>query len=281
MLLRRSLLAAGSLMAVDSTATSAPTSVVNATRAAPPLGAPGNMLFSGSSVEEQISSRERVLEAFRQSAVPDDQAGTARVLRFRRTISIHVVGPQTTETQQLLASQTARLLAHTGLTAVARDTGEDGQIVVLFVPRLTRDALTPQSELLRAFWGGRERDLAAARSAFATEVELPIVTETRSLVRWAADQNGYIRSALVVTESGPHDVSFTKRLRREFSRTFGIQGYGLDTGHSLFNLRSLAVDLTAVDIRLLRTLYDPALPPSMDRSTAIREVSRLLDQQRG
>ncbi|WP_439597479.1 DUF2927 domain-containing protein [Falsiroseomonas sp.] len=218
------------------------------------------------------------MEAFRQAVVPEDPRRPARLLRFRGKVSVQIEGAATEQTQRLLITQITHLLAHSGLTAVSPNSGEDGQIVLQLVPRLDREALASQPDLLRIFWGGRERSLSTARQAFAAEVELPLTAVTRALLRWNADRDGHIVHAILVAEDGLYDVAFMKRIRREVSRILGIQGYGLGIGHSLFNLHAMAVDLTALDMRVLRTLYHPALPSGLHREAALLAVARLLDQ---
>jgi len=243
---------------------------------APSTDQPSLTSLPGSVVQQHLPSRERVIEAFRQAVLVERTASSSRLVRFRQTVSFQIVGTPSSETVQLVTDHAVRLLAQTGLTAVPNGTGEHGQVFFLFVDRLNLEALEGHPGLLGAFWGGAARNLATARSAFQMEAGLPLAAQTRAMVRWLVDRDGYILKAAVVVEAGQHDMNVTRRIRREISRVMGIQGYGFEIGHSLFDLRSLALDLTAIDIRVLRTLYHPALQPGLGRDAALEAVSRLL-----
>jgi hypothetical protein len=230
---------------------------------------------AGMTAVNHVPAPARVLTSFGQVVVPPTEAVPSRLLRWTAPVSLHVAGSQASEVGQLAAYQISQVLAHTGMTLVGNGTAGAGQIIVLIVDNLNPNSLDGEADLLGTFWGDANNP-AAARTRFVSEVMLPMVVDLRSLIRWVTRPNGHLERALVLIEGGSYNVEFNRRFRRELTRSVGIQGYTLSEDHSLFNLNSLALDLTALDMRILQTIYDPRLMPGMDRDSSLRIAKRIL-----
>ena len=231
--------------------------------------------MAGMTAADHVPAPVRVLASFGQVVVPPTETVPARLLRWAAPVSLHVAGAQAPEVGQLAAYQISRILAHTGMTLVGNGTAGAGQIIVLIVNTLGPSSLDGELDLLGTFWGDANSP-AAARRMFASDVTSPVVVNLRSLVRWVARPDGRLERALVLIEGGPYNTEFDRRFRRELTRSVGIQGYSIGTQHSLFNLNSLALDLTALDIRVLQTFYDSRLVTGMDRDSSLRTATQIL-----
>jgi hypothetical protein len=241
--------------------------------------------MGGTTAADHVPTRAQALDCFGRVAVPDLAPNSSRLLRWSSSISIQlantqaVVGAGETELAQLFSYHFSKIMAHTRITTAADGTPGSGQIIILLVKQLGPNSLDGSeqlyNDLLSGFWGG-SGNLTTARENFVSDVTLPIVAHSRSVNRWLVRPNGRPVSYAVVIEGGTYNIDFIRRFRREIARAVGLMGYSIGLEHSLFNLNSLALDLTALDVRILQTLYDPRLVTGMDRDSALRTAAEIL-----
>lgn len=205
----------------------------------------------------------RVLQAFSEIAVPG--LGEApRLMRWsgESPIPVHVQG-LVGEAERAAIDWICRwAAAATGLDLhIARNRNEEG---ITFMLGPTLEGLWDQEgPAVQAY-------MANSRSAFDQLIhsERIRIHGGVTLLHHTVPGGSILRAlALIATDAPPGIV--LRRIAREMLRALGVRGEAAGVGHSLFDVTAAAFQPTALDERLVRLMYRPALAPGMARDESI------------
>jgi hypothetical protein len=200
---------------------------------------------------------------------PEDGARTGRLVRWTRPIRVAGMGPRPQVWSRTLEWHMRRLARISGHPIELRAGGEV-DLIAIFVPRLTADAVAAHADVYRRVFSDEIRYEAQMARIAAGALNAVCFTSVR------VDRDFSITAAIafIPLDRGPAVVR--QCIIEEMTQALGLPNDSDDVDPSIFNDHSPYVEMTDKDILLLRMLYHPALRPGMTEAQVRRAAPRVL-----